>query len=473
MVVRSKSRIFTSACSKEYEKGKDMSKKLSLKEFILYCSSNVFGKIGVSIYILADTFFVATGLGTNGLAALNIALPIYGFIRGIGIMFGMGGSTKYSIYMAQNEKQKANTIFTSTTIISLIFSLFYVLLGIFLSPQISTLLGANQESFAMTNIYIKTLLLGAPIFIMSDMLIYFVRNDKNPKLSMLAMLGSSMSNILLDYVFMFELNMGIFGAVFATVVSSFFGLMILSLHFLSKKNNFKLVKEKISFKEGLSIITLGFPSLTTELSSSIVMIVFNLIILSLLGNVGIASYGIVANLSFVVGAIFVGIAQGLQPLASKAYGANDKPTLKRLLNYSLITASVLSLLMYLVIFFLSSEITHLFNSEDNPLLQDIAVTGLKLYFIAIFFMGANPIMATFFASTEKAIGAHIISLLRGLIVIIPMAFLLANVAGIIGVWLSFPVSEGIVLIVALILLFIFNKKHKTPSLDNINLSSTI
>lgn len=437
-----------------------MSKKLSLKEFILYCSSNVFGKIGISIYILADTFFVAQGLGTNGLAALNIALPIYGFIRGIGLMFGMGGSTKYSIYMAQNESKKANAIFTHTTILSLAFSFIYVLLGIFLSPDISVLLGANQESFEMANIYIKTLLLAAPVFILSDMLIYFVRNDKNPKLSMFAMLGSSLSNIVLDYVFMFELNMGIFGAVFATVVSSLIGLLILSIHFFSKKNHFRLVKEKLPLKENFSIVVLGFPTLTTELSSSVVLIVFNLIILGLLGNVGVASYGIVANLSFVVGAIFIGIAQGLQPLTSKAYGAKDKPTLNRLLNYSLITSLVLSILMYLVIFFFSFEITHLFNRENNSVLQEIASNGLKLYFIAIFFMGTNTILSTFFASTEKAIGAHIISLLRGLIVIIPMAILLSNMIGITGVWLSFPASEVIVTIIAFGLLLFHKKPEK-------------
>ena len=444
-----------------------MTKKVAFKEFAIYSSLNVLGMIGISVYILADTFFVAKGMGMVGLAALNLALPIYGFIRGIGVMLGMGGATKYSVLRAQDKSEEANSVFTHTLIATLFMSLIYVFLGFFLSNHITNLLGADSEVFEMTQIYLKTLLLGAPIFMLSDMLILFVRNDRNPRLSMFAMLGGSLSNILLDYIFIFLFKMGIFGAVLATVVSTLLGISILFLHFLRKKNNFRIIKTRFSFSLTIKITALGLPSLITELSSSVVLLVFNLIIVSLAGNVGVAAYGVVANLSFVVGAIFIGISQGMQPLTSRAHGLGDKNTIRRLLHFSLITVTIISIIIYILIFFLAGPIAHLFNSENNPELQQIAIIGLELYFTAILFMGFNTITSTFFTSIERPIPAQIISVLKGLVIIIPMAILMSSLLGITGVWLSFPASEGIVAIVSLILILISRKAWGKHNSDNL------
>lgn len=443
-----------------------MTKKVAFKEFAIYSSLNVLGMLGISVYILADTFFVAKGMGMSGLAALNLALPIYGFIRGIGVMLGMGGATKYSILRAQNKTEEANSVFTHTLVITIFVSLIYVLIGSLFSNNITRLLGADSEVFEMTQIYIKTLLFGAPAFMLSDMLILFVRNDRNPRLSMFAMLGGSMSNILLDYIFIFTFKMGIFGAVLATVVSTILGILILLLHFFTKKNNFHLIKINFSFSLTGKITALGLPSLITELSSSVVLLVFNLIIVSLAGNVGVAAYGVVANLSFVAGAIFIGVSQGMQPLTSRAHGLGDKHTIRRLLRFSLITVAVISIVIYILIFFLANPIAHLFNSENNPELQQIAIIGLELYFTAILFMGFNTVTSTFFTSIERAIPAQIISVLKGLIIIIPMAILMSSLFGITGVWLSFPASEGIVALVSLILILISKKAWGKHNSDN-------
>lgn len=184
-----------------------------LKEFARYTSLNVLGMIGLSCYILADTFFVAKGLGTSGLAALNLAIPVYSFIHGSGLMFGIGGATKFSI---SRKSGLSDLIFTNTLFFAGITALLFFLAGLFLSPQITALLGADSQVAAMTQTYLKMILLFAPAFILNDILVCFVRNDGNPRLSMLAMLGGSMANILLDYVFIFPLGMGIFGAVLAT-----------------------------------------------------------------------------------------------------------------------------------------------------------------------------------------------------------------------------------------------------------------
>lgn len=428
-----------------------MKNKSQFKEFARYSTLNVLGMIGLSCYILADTFFVSRGLGENGLTALNLAIPVYSFIHGSGLMLGIGGATKYSIFKSNKENKNANTIFTNTLCLATVLSIGFVLIGIFLSKSLTTALGADSDVFKMTNTYLQFILIFAPAFIMNDVLICFVRNDNSPKLSMYAMLGGSLSNIILDYIFIFPLQLGIFGAVFATGLAPIISMLILSLHRIKRKNQFHFIKIKPSIKIARNTLSLGFPSLVTEVSSGIVIIVFNMIILNLIGNVGVAAYGIVANLSLVVVAVYTGIAQGIQPLISKSYGGNDIKSIKLIFKYAMITMSIISFILYLIIFFLADPIAKIFNSENNIVLQSIATNGLKLYFMAVIFVGFNIILPMLFSSMEKAFLAQIISLLRGLVVIIPMAFILSALVGLTGVWLAFPITESLVSILGVIL----------------------
>ncbi|MFR9208376.1 MAG: MATE family efflux transporter, partial [Lachnospiraceae bacterium] len=204
---------------------------------------------------------------------------------------------------------------------------------------------------------------------------------------MAAMLGGSISNIILDYVFIFPLKMGIFGAVFATGLAPVISILIMSIHFIKKKNGFHLAKVRYSLKAMKNVLALGLPSFITELSSGIVIIVFNSIILCLQGNLGVAAYGIIANISLVVTAIYTGIAQGAQPLISNSFGIGNYLSIKKLLRYSLSTMSIISLIIYLSIFIFSSPIVAIFNSENDIRLAEIASYGMKLYFSSILFMG--------------------------------------------------------------------------------------
>ncbi len=436
-----------------------MKNKQLFRDFAKYSSLNVLGMIGLSCYILADTFFVSKGLGTSGLAALTLAIPIYSFIHGIGLMLGMGGATKYAITTSQGKRNDANKFFTNTTMMGAICALIFVLVGIFLSKQITGLLGADASVFEMTDTYLKVLLLFSPAFIFNDILICFVRNDGNPKLSMLGMLGGSLSNILLDYIFIFPMNMDIFGAVFATGLAPIISIAILSPHLIKKDERFRLVKTKPSFAITKFILALGFPSLITEVASGLVIIVFNVIILNLQGNVGVAAYGIVANLSLVLVAIYTGMAQGVQPLISNAHGVDASHEGRTLFRYSIVAMVLLSCVTYALTFFGADWIAQIFNSESSQQLQDIATYGLKLYFTALPFVGFNIIVSVFFTSTESPLPAHLVSLLRGLVIIIPVAFLLSTLWGLTGVWLSFPVTEILVSFVGFFIYIKLSKKQ--------------
>lgn len=438
----------------------EIQKEKQIALFGQYVSLNILGMIGLSCYILMDTFFVARGLGADGLTALNLAIPIYNFIHGLGLMMGMGGATRYSILQGRGEKEKSNQVFLNAAVFTLLIALVTVLIGIFLPDQISDVLGAKDNIHGMTSIYVRVILLFSPFFLMNNVLICFVRNDHNPKLAMAGMLLGSISNIILDYIFIFPLQMGMFGAVLATGISPIVSMAILSFHFVKGRASFSLKKTKLNLLHFRDITSLGIASFIQELSSGIVMIVFNSIILYLHGNIGVAAYAVVANIALVVIAIFNGVAQGMQPLLSNSYGKGNTKELKDVFRLGIVTSIALAIVIYGVTYFNAEWMVSLFNNERNQTLSSMGIEGLRLYFIAFFFMGFNIVATVYFSSIDKPWKSFTTSILRGFVIIIPLIFLLAFLFDMTGVWLSLVVTECTV--TALIIMILGKeKKHKS------------
>ncbi len=429
------------------------------KNFARYVSLNILGMIGLSCYILADTFFVSKALGATGIAALNFSISIYSVIHGIGLMIGIGGAARYSILKSQNIDNQANEVYSTSIKIGIISGAILVIIGIFGSRTLALLLGADISTLPLTKTYLATILCFAPFFILNNLLIVFVRNDNNPNLSMIAMLTGSFSNIVLDYIFMFPLGMGMFGAAFATGLAPIISIGILSIHFIQGKNHFRFIKNKIKLSSVIDITSLGLSAFITEISSAVALITFNLIILRLAGNLGVASYGIVANIALVGISIFTGIAQGIQPLVSKGYGMNNYAVLKRVMRYALITSLGVALFIYLSVLSKADDIIGIFNSEHNFEIARIAKNGLIIYFIGFFFAGFNIIMTMYFSATENAKDAFIISMARGCIIIVPLVFLLSSILKMTGVWLAFVLTECVVTIITIIMTK-FNKRNR-------------
>ena len=261
------------------------------------------------------------------------------------------------------------------------------------------------------------------------------------------MLVSSFANIVLDYVFMFPFNMGIFGAAFATCLSPIISLCILSLHIIKKKQQFHFVKSKILFSNIYKIITLGFSSLIGELTSAISLITFNLIIVKIGGNTGVAAYGIVANVALIATSIFTGVSQGIQPLLSEYYGKGEMTLVKKTFDYSMITALIFEITIYAIIYLLTNDIVAIFNSEHNLELATIAATGMRTYFIGYLFAGINIVSCAFFSSISKVKEAMILSISRSCIILIPAIFILSILFKMNGIWFAFVVTELIVLVI--------------------------
>lgn len=420
-----------------------MSKSI-FKDFSRYVSLNILGQLAYSCYTLADTFFVSARLGANGLTALNLAFPIFCTINGTGLMIGMGGGTRYSLLKSRGENRRADSVFTTAVYTALSFSILFILSGLFLSDTITKILGADNAIFSMTNTYLQTMLLFAPAFLMNHLLQCFVRNDGSPSLSMAAMITGSMSNIILDYIFIFPFRMGIFGAILATGLSPVISMGVLSFYFIRKKNHFHFTKSLSDITVVSGIVSSGVPPLVTELTSGVVMLLFNFIILRLEGNTGVAAFSIISVISLVVVALYTGLSQGIQPLLSLNYGSGKTRNVTAIWRYATITMLLLSSAVYFTIFFCAPQLAFIFNRERNEALQEFAVTGLKLYFLACPFIGFNIITATYFTSTEQPFPAQIISLLRGFFVLIPAALLLSSIMKMTGIWCAYPLTECIV-----------------------------
>ena len=423
-----------------------MQTAVSPGEFRRYAAPGVLGMIGISCYILADTFFVAKGTGSLGLAALNIAIPAYNLMNGLGLMVGVGGATHYSLCRAQGDAVEADRTFTHTLLLGLCIALVFVLTGTFGVVPLSRLLGANAETLDMTAVYLRLLLCFAPFFVTNNIMIAFVRNDGEPGRAMAGMIAGSLFNIVFDWVFIFPCGLGMFGAALATGASPLVSLLVLSGHLRRPSRGFHLRRERLRPRLLPRICAPGLSSLVSELASGITLLLINLVLLRIAGNTAVAAYGVIANLALVESAIFTGLSTGVQPLISRSAEADRR----RLLRWTVTTALVISALMYVLVFVFASPITAVFNSEHDPALAACAVPGLRIYFAGFLAACINIIAAAYFSAAGQASRGFIISLVRSIIAIPPVLFALSALLGVTGVWLTFPAVEALACVLSLL-----------------------
>ena len=421
--------------------------------FLKYVSANVLGMIGYSCYILADTFFIARGIGSDALAALNLVLPAYSLMNGTGLMIGMGAASRYTISSTKPEGALHRTIFTQALYVMAFAAVIFSSSGILFPYKIAAVLGADADTIGYAADYIRILLMFSPLFLGNNLLLSFVRNDGAPRLSMTAMIVGSLTNIVLDYVFIYPLGMGMTGAALATATAPVISMMIMSIHFINKQNHFRPVRARLSLVRWGDICTLGVSSLITELSSGVVIIIFNYLILRLNGNTGVAAYGILANIALVLVSIYTGIGQGVQPIVSRYAGKDGERQRRSLRRYALTASLFFALLSYLLIAVFAVPLADLFNREHDPVLTDIASNGMRIYFVSLFFSGINIVAAAFLSSADRPKQAFAVSILRGFVLIIPIAWGLSVLFGMTGIWMAVPATEACVCLLALIFLF--------------------
>lgn len=268
------------------------------KLFFKYVLQNVAGMIGVSVYILADTFFISLYSGADGLTMLNLVIPIYGLMYAFGSMVGIGSAIRYALKKASGDE---NTDFYFTHALSwdLILSIPFILLGIFAPQWVLHLMGADARITELGIQYLRIILIGSPFFMMNYAFTAFARNDNATTIAMIGSLSGSAFNIVFDYIFMFPLNMGMAGAALATALSPIVTMSVCSIHYLGKKNTIGFRWRLPSPSHLLSCCKLGVSAFIGEIASAVTTTVFNILILAMAGNIGVAAYGVIANISIV------------------------------------------------------------------------------------------------------------------------------------------------------------------------------
>ena len=421
------------------------------KQFFKYVSQNIFGLLGTSCYILADTYFIAQAAGTDGVTLLNLCLPIYNLIFAFGSMIGLGAATRYAILRAQGDA-RAQCYFSNAIFSVCILAVPFMLVGIFRPDGLLRLMGGDADIVALGMNYARIFLMFTPFFMCNYVVASFVRNDGDPSLAMVATLSGSLFNVVFDYIFIFPMGLGLPGAALATAISPILSIAVCSAHFIKKSNTITFVRKAPSVRLLAQSCQLGISGFVGELSSGVTTTVFNFLLLRLAGNVAVAAYGVVANFALVATAIFNGVAQGAQPLVSQCYGKNEMAGARKLLLLGCGTALGLAALLYGVVFGYTDALTALFNSENSALMAEFAHSGMRIYFVGYFFAGCNIVAAGYLGAVNRPAEASITSLCRGMVAIVVCSLVLSALFGMNGVWAAFPVSEAITLALTAFLL---------------------
>lgn len=426
---------------------KDNPKKL----FAKYLLPSVSATFVTSIYIIVDTMMIGRGVGANALVALNLVIPIFSILFAIGMLFGVGGGVLVSIAHGAKDENGACTAF-STAFLSMltVAAIALLLCSAFLQP-LCYFLGATPENLAMMLEYGAYIAHFAPVFIFSTFFQAIVRNDREPSRAMVAVLSGAVANIVLDYLFIFIMNMGMTGGAVATVLGNALTVLILLTHFLSPHNTMKLRLRQFSGPMLLRIISSGAPSSLIEGATGIVTLSFNRQLIKYLGEIAIIIYGIVTNCGIVCISLFNGIAQAAQPLLAANFGAKLYHRVMAFRRTGLFFAFVLGLLLASTAWWMPNILISLFV-EPTPALFTQGIPVLRLYFIAFIPMGLNLFCGTYFQSVMRPAQALTIMTLRGVFLPLLFVFLLPPLFGGSIIWCVMPLNELLVLALGFMLM---------------------
>lgn len=435
-----------------------MNNNISLrKQFLKYLIPSVTAMWIFSLYTMVDGIFVSRGVGETALAAVNIAMPFINFIFSISMLFSTGASTIISIYIGRNNIKKANEVFSFNLFCMLTVSLIITLLCLLNIDSISLFLGATENTFELVKDYLKIIISFNGFFIISYCLEVLTKADGYPYLAIIGMVISALTNIILDFLFVIVLGFGIKGAAYATIISQGVSFIFFLSHFLSKKSKLSLTKFKFKINYLKRIVSIGFPDAITELTSGIVILLFNQTILKYIGENGIVTYSIICYVSTLVIMTMIAITQGMQPLCSYYYGKEEFKTIKKLIKMSINAISISSILIFLICIIFAKEIVYIFIKDSSSPLFTYSISAFRLFSSSFLILGFNVLISGYFASIEEAFKATIISISRGLIFITLFLFTLSFYFGDTGIWISTLISESVCLLLSLYLLLTKNK----------------
>lgn len=434
-----------------------LSEHFTYKKLIRFTLPTITMMIFTSVYGVVDGIFVSNVAGSEAFAGVNLIWPVLMMLSSIGFMVGTGGSALVSKTMGAGDGKKANRYFSMLIYLLIIAGIILSALGIIFIRQITLLLGAQGEMIEICCIYGRTMLIFLTFFILQNCFQSFLVVAQKPKMGLAISVISGLTNMFLDFLFIYIFKMGVFGAALATGLSQLLGAVVPLIFFICKNGTpLRLIKTKFEFKPLLKACTNGSSEMVTNISMSLVNMLYNLQLMKYAGSNGVVAYGIIMYVSFVFVGTYLGYSVGSAPIISYHYGAKNTNELKNLFKKSIKLIIIVSIIMTVCAEALSRLLAGIFVSYDNDLM-DMTATAIRLFSLSYIISGINIFASSFFTALNNGLVSAAISFLRTLLFQIAMIFILPKLLGLNGIWLAVVAAEALSLIVSLTF-FITNRK---------------
>lgn len=437
-----------------------LSDHFSLRRLLRYALPSIAMMIFSSIYGIVDGFFVSNYVGKMAFTAVNLIYPFLIILGSIGFMFGTGGAALISKTMGEKNIKKAKETFSLIIFTSVVLGIILSILGIIFLPQIASLLGAKDEVLTDCILYGKIILISLPFYILQYEFQCLFSTAGKPKFGLIVTVISGMSNIIFDYLLVVVFSLGLFGAAIATMISQVVGGVIPLIYFFSKnKSLLHFVKFKFDIKSLLKVCSNGSSEFLSNVSSSLISILYNLQLLKYASENGVAAYGVLMYVSMIFQAIFIGYSIGVSPIVGYHYGAKNTSELKNVFTKSMIVIFITAIIMFICGELLSEPISKIFVNYDDELLQ-ITKNAFRIFSFSFLLSGMSIYGSSFFTSLNNGLISALISFLRTVVFQASAVMILPIFLKLNGIWLSIVVAELMSFIITFTFLIMKRKKYQ-------------
>ena len=399
------------------------------------------GILVMSLNLIIDTIFVGNYIGAIAIAVITVVLPIVFLISAIGMAIGVGGASIISRALGADDEEKAHHTFGNQVVLAVSSSLLLAFLGLVFRDQALTLFGAKGAVIDPARIYYTIVMCGTPFLALVMTGNPTIRAEGKPRFAMMAMIIPSIANIILDFLFIVVFDWGIAGAAWATLISYFSSFLFICWFFMSKHSELQLKLKclKLEWPIVSEIASLGGVTLARQGIVSLLAIILNNSLYSYGGENALSIYGIISRMLMFALFPVMGIAQGFMPIAGYNYGANNFKRVRETINKSIIYATGLAVLVFILIMVFPSQIVRVFT-KDLAILEQTP-NALRMVFAVTPLIAIQLIGSSYFQSIGKAKPALFLSLSKQGFFLIPLIILLPNYLGLIGIWISFPIAD--------------------------------
>lgn len=410
-----------------------------IKEFLKYAVPSALAMFVSSLYTIIDGIFVGQGVGDAALGAVNIVMPFTIMLFGIATMFAVGGGALVSKNIGAGKNEEAVYAFRQVFKFLLILSVAICVICVIFTKPLVILLGATENLKDLASDYLRFYGMFCIPNLIGIALNSFVRNDGKPKLAMISTISGAITNIVLDYVFIFILGFGIKGAAIATGLGQLVTVAILLPHFIMKRGVLSFGNVKLDKNIIKEFSNIGLPSFFTEVSFSIIILFQNIALVSYVGEVALSSYSIINYITTNIYMVLLGLAFGVQPLISYNYGAKNADKMIKFYDITLKASLIINLIFTAVCFIFGRSIIGIFTSDLE--IAQMAYNGLNLMNIGFFAVGINLVTTVYYQAIDIPKSSNIICSFRSIIFLPISLIILAKLFGINGIWISLLASE--------------------------------